>query len=48
MRRTPVAAAATKLGMVVAVRDSAEFSSFLVAENRKWLDVVRLAGVKPE
>lgn len=48
MRRAPVAAAATKLGMVVNVQDSATFTSFLVAENRKWLDVVRLAGVKPE
>lgn len=48
MRRAPVATAATKLGMVVTVRDSAAFKSFLDAENRKWLDVVRLAGVKPE
>ena len=48
MRRNPVTAAATKLGMVVTVRDSAAFSSFLAAENRKWLDVVRLASVKPE
>lgn len=48
MRRAPVAAAAIKLGMVMNVQDSAAFTSFLVAENRKWLEVVRLAGVKPE
>lgn len=48
MRRAPVSAAATKLGMVVKVRDSGEFAAYLVGENRKWLDVVRLAGVKPE
>lgn len=48
MRRAPVSAAATKLGMVVNVRDSGEFAAYLVGENRKWLDVVRLAGVKPE
>lgn len=48
MRRAPVSAAATKLGMVVSVRDSAELAAYLVGENRKWLDVVRLAGVKPE
>jgi tripartite-type tricarboxylate transporter receptor subunit TctC len=48
MRRAPVAAAATKLGMVVNVQDSGTFAGFLVVENRKWLDVVRFAGIKPE
>lgn len=48
MRKPTVSAAATKLGMVVDVRDSAAFSTFLEGETRKWLEVVRLAGVKPE
>lgn len=48
LRRPPVSAAAAKLGMAVTIRDSAEFATYLLAENRKWLDVVRLAGVKPE
>ncbi len=48
MRKPAVAAAATKLGMVVDVRDSAAFAVFLASERRKWLDVVRLAGLKPE
>lgn len=48
MRRETVSTAAQKLGMVVAVRDSKELASYLEGETRKWLDVVRLAGVKPE
>ena len=46
--RPHVAAAAMRLGMVVNLRDSAAFARFLEAETRKWLEVVRLAGVKPE
>jgi tripartite-type tricarboxylate transporter receptor subunit TctC len=48
MRRPGTSAAASKLGMVVAVRDSVAFAGYLEAETRKWLEVVRLAGVKPE
>lgn len=48
MRRPQVSAAATKLGMAVNVRDSDAFATYLRGETRKWLDVVRLAGVKPE
>ncbi len=48
MAKPDAAAAASKLGMVVNARDSATFSAFLDGETRKWLDVVRLAGVKAE
>ena len=40
--------AATKLGMAVNVRDSAQFAVYFEAETEKWLDVVRLAGVKAD
>lgn len=48
MRRNAVAAQATSLGMAVNVRDSAAFSVYFEAETEKWLEVVRLAGVKAE
>ncbi len=48
MTRPTIAAAATKLGMVVDVRPYAAFASFLDAESTKWLDVVRRAGLQPE
>jgi tripartite-type tricarboxylate transporter receptor subunit TctC len=48
MRRPHVIAAAVKLGTVPDVRDSAAFEAFLGPERTKWLDVVRLAGVKAE
>lgn len=48
MRRSNVAAQATKLGMAVNVRDSAAFATYFEAETGKWLEVVRRAGVKAE
>lgn len=48
MRRDAVAQAAARLGMAVNVRDHAAFSAYLAGETRKWLEVVRLAGVKAE
>ena len=48
MRKPEVTAAATKLGMVVDVRDSVAFATFLADERRKWLEVVRVAGLKAE
>lgn len=48
MRRPAVAAAATKLGMAVNVRDHMAFAAYLETETAKWLEVVRLAGVRAE
>ena len=48
MRRARVKAVATRLGMVVNVRDSKAFAGYLAGEMKKWADVVRIAGVKPE
>ena len=48
MRRPDMHAAALKLGTVPDVRDSAAFAEYLENERTKWLDVVRLASVKPD
>lgn len=48
MRRPQTTAAAVKLGMVPDVRDSSAFATYLDTERTKWLDVIRLAGVKAD
>ncbi len=48
MRDPAMHAAALELGMVPHVRDSREFAAYLETEKRKWLDVVKQAGVKPD
>ncbi len=48
MRDPGLQTAALKLGIVPQVRDSAAFTAFLEVETRKWLDVVKQAGVKPD
>ena len=48
MRRSAVSSAATKIGMVVDVRDSPAFAAFLEGETRKWIEVVRLSRVTPQ
>ena len=48
MTRAEVSARATRLGIAVNVRDSSAFTTYLAAETSKWLEVVRLAGVKAE
>lgn len=48
MGRANVKEAAFKLGLAVNVRSGAAFAGYLKDETRKWLDVIRQAGVKPE
>lgn len=48
MSRETVRQAAMKIGMAVNVRSSEDFARYLANETPKWLDVVRMAGIKAE
>jgi len=37
-----------KQGATISVKGPAEFGKFLVEEDRKWKELITLAGIKPE
>jgi tripartite-type tricarboxylate transporter receptor subunit TctC len=48
MAKPALRSAAEKLGIAVNVRDRAAFSAYWASDFKKWSDLVKAAGVKPE